>query len=108
MRTLIIRKGAPETPEPHSVSLRRLREDTCISPTGFWNLSNKKGGKYRCGNRGTIKTNKGMLCASHARVYARRGWINSEHLRIILAERAQEAARRAAKRASCLRAGKCL
>jgi hypothetical protein len=49
-----------------------------------------------------------MLCGTHAKVWARRGYINTDHLREILKELAIEKAAKAAARVKCLTAGKCL
>lgn len=114
MRTLHIKKGAPEIPKFHPVDgihakLERIHGNTCISPN-LWNYASDPNwhGKYRCVHTGTIKTDKGMICGMHARVYAKRGWINPDHLREILIEQQEAKAERAKARLKCLRAGKCL
>lgn len=108
MRILIVKKGAPEK-LPFYPGFQYNDEATCISPS-LWYLERGPDhhGKFRCNNVGTIKTNKGMLCGTHAKVYARRGWINANHLREILIAQAEEKAAKTKARLSCLRAGKCI
>jgi hypothetical protein len=112
VRTLHIKKGAPETPrlEPTDFWANRNTEDMCISP-GLWGMYPNDPywhGKFRCHKTGSIKTDRGMMCVTHAQVYARRGWINADLLRKILIARAEERAERTKARLKCLRAGKCL
>lgn len=108
MRKLKIKKGAPSKP-PFFPGWQYDDATTCISPTD-WYLEGgpNRHGKFRCNSRGILETDRGMICIAHARVYARRGWINIDVLRKILEERARETARKAALRASCLHRGKCI
>jgi hypothetical protein len=114
MRTLHVKKGAPEIQPYHPASFYgRLSPEKqamhCIAPN-LWHMEDGPNahGKYRCVKTGSIKTDKGMLCGTHARVYARRGWINPKLLREILIEQQEAKAERTKARLKCLRAGKCL
>jgi hypothetical protein len=102
------RNKIPPPQHPHGFWSNRRDEKQCISPSGFWNNDEYALKSHRCVKTGSIKTDMGWLCGNHARVFARRGWINANLLRKILVEREKEKQVRAARRKACLSKGACI
>lgn len=105
MSKLKLKKGAPPKLPFHWTSYPYKDETTCISPTLWYGAQHSK---FRCNKTGSIPTDQGVLCVMHAKVYARRGWINIPALQKILLVRAEEISTRAKARARCLRKGACI
>lgn len=83
-------------------------EKTCISPRGFWHSDEYARNGERCSNDGTMLTERGWICGIHARVWARRGWLNPQAVRRRLEIVARNKAKASAIRAHCLREAKCI